>query len=408
MTDLCIKSLPAHYATLWPPRHFGGNLAAACVAAGVRSTAQRVVMRGTFAAVAPGAVPLRLAARTIEHARMEIIAKRLPIGTAIYAGLYHGRSDVWVRVEEIATDGDAILGPFGVAVAKARNATNPFDMVGLVKKLASGLRTIDREYARPKLQEYFDRLRVDWNKLTTAQVDQVINDAHAFLRTLRIDPLIGLWERRMTVILENVATKTRQTIRKLFLPSVQLSLDLPEREAIAQMSRQAGWFVRDEYGRRSKAITRRSRKIVVDGLRNGLGRDQIARELMASGSGYWDKRGFNYARVVAANGVSRARSHAEITGYRQVGIEQLEVQAVLDERTTEICRTLDGTIINVSDAWELEQEITSIRNPEDIYTVAPFLRTVTDEETGERQVLTGTGKVMATITRSGVGNVDDR
>jgi len=397
------------YCTAWPARDFGQDKVAAILATGVRAADLQWTARPSYVAVRSGTAPVSLRSGRMEDARLEAIALSAGVPVLVCLRLAAHPAQLLQKIEVLRPDdtGERIVAPSGHAIEKATNPLNPFDFRALINKVATSLRTADREFARPLLARYFDRLRVDWTALGPRQIAQVLSDARAFLGTLPIAPLVGAWETRLTITLEDVARKTKRVIRNAFLPSVSLSLSLEDREAIADIARQPGLFVRDEFGRRSDALTRKARKVIANGLKDGLGRDAIARDIERIGTGYWNTRGFNYARVVAANSVSRARSFSELVSYRQVGIEQLEITAVLDERTTDQCRAIDGTIIDVSDAWSHSQEINSIQAPEEIYRVAPFLQTRTNQQTGNREVTAG-GKVYAEVLRSGRGVANDR
>lgn len=398
------------YCTAWPTRDFGTDKIAAVLSTGVRSDRIGKTAHKSYVALTESSPAIALQSRTVDSARFEAIEK-LPIGPIVLCERMAAYpTNLLRKLEVLRKDnrGSLLVAYNGHVVDKATNPVNPFDFRSAIDKIASGLRTADREFAKPLLEQYFERLSVDWTKLGKRARAQVLSDARAFLGTLNIDPLVGAWESRLTVNLATVADKTVKVIRETFLPSIQQSLSLVETVAVENIAKQPGLFARDEMGRRSNALTKKVRKVVEQGLKDGLGRNEIAKEIMKVGNGYWDKRGLNYARVVAANSVARARSHSSLVAYRDAGIEQLEVQAVLDEATTDICRSLDGTIISVGDAWKHNLAINDIKDPEDIGKVAPFMRTKMNRETGQREVLTGSGKVYATITRSGIGVADDR
>ena len=298
------------YCTAWPARDFGMDKIGAMLAAGVRSDTVRGTTRSSYVALSVSTPGLALRAPNLALARLEAL-ERISDPTLIICKRSTDRSSRLLRkIETLHRDntGDLVIANSGQAVNKTSNPFNPFDFRSTINKVANGLRYDDRAFAKPHLQEYFDRLNVNWATLGARKIAQVLSDARAFLGTLPIESLIGAWETRLTITLQDVASKTKKIIRQTFLPSVQLSLSQPEMDAIKNISSQPGFFVRDEYGRRSKTLTKKVRKIVKRGLREGLGRNEIGKEIMKSGNGYWNKRGLNYARVVAANSVARAES----------------------------------------------------------------------------------------------------
>lgn len=362
------------YCTAWPARDFGQDKVAAILATGVRAADLQWTARPSYVAVRSGTVPVSLRSARMEDARLEAIALSAGAPVLLCLRLAAHPAQLLQKIELLRPDatGERIVAPSGHAIEKATNPLNPFDFRALINKVATTLRTADREFARPLLAQYFDRLRVDWTALGPRQIAQVLSDARAFLGTLPIAPLVGAWQSRLTITLEDVARKTKRVIRNAFLPSVSLSLSLEDREAIADIARQPGLFVRDEFGRRSDALTRKARKVIANGLKDGLGRDAIARDIERIGAGYWNARGFNYARVVAANSVSRARSFSELISYRQVGIEQLEITAVLDERTTDQC-FIYSTLVDTPNG---KRQIGTLRSGDEVITGFGLVRKI--------------------------------
>ena len=69
--------------------------------------------------------------------------------------------------------------------------------------------------------------------------------------------------------------------------------------------------------------------------------DQIAKELNVS---------TNHARTLARTEINRIANAATLRMYKAAGIEKYRYVAVLDMRTSEICRSLDGKVFLVSEA----------------------------------------------------------
>jgi SPP1 gp7 family putative phage head morphogenesis protein len=206
----------------------------------------------------------------------------------------------------------------------------------------------------------------------------------------------------------------QKILRSTHLPKTTISFRQEDENAIANIADQGGWWIRGSSGQISDNLTRQGRGIVQEGLKGGLGRDEIAQDLIDKLPGMWDKYGFNYARTVAANVVSRARSYSELSSYQQAGITYLEVMAMLDEATTDTCRALDGSVISVDDSMAHQLQAASVRDPKDIENVAPFIREVKvkgddGKPTGEVDLYVGkTESRFGRVSRSGFGNKDDR
>jgi SPP1 gp7 family putative phage head morphogenesis protein len=165
-----------------------------------------------------------------------------------------------------------------------------------------------------------------------------------------------------------------------------------------------GLFVRDEYGRRLDVFGREARRVVASGLERGLGRVDIAGELEAAARAALIDRAPFYWEVVASAFVGQGRSFAQVSSYAEAGVQRYRIEAVLDERTTHICRFLHGKTFAVADALRKFELAERLEQPEDIKRLLPWVRERLD---GGMLMLTGAGVAIAEVTRSGLGTHDD-
>lgn len=115
---------------------------------------------------------------------------------------------------------------------------------------------------------------------------------------------------------------------------------------------------------------------VADGLREGLGREELGARLKDYFTYYpgIGNKPDAYWRGLAANGMNRARNFGLLKGYEELGITHLEVVAVMDERTSEICREMNGRIIPLIKAINQRDLLIAADNPEDVKTISPWLK----------------------------------
>lgn len=414
------------YLTLHPIKDLGDDLTVALARVGITAATFPLSKARGYAFICSDGSRKVLSARDVVAARRKALTV-LPTGrVSLCRAVARGASTLYERLEELeimspaeATRKDVRLVAYnGVLVEKALNVYDPTDARTLAGRLAGQLRFEERKILAPKIQQWLDSMDYDWTKLTPAQFNQAVSRARTGIyKALRgtAREAMPLWKERVETTVSGVMRGARKTLRANQLPSIGLSLSQPELMAADKIGTMNGWFIRDAAGRRSDLMTAHGRRIVQEGLKQGLGRDAIARQLRRELPNALNKYGLNYFKTLSANAVSRARSYAEINGYVEAGIEALEIQAILDERTTEICRCLDGQIIEVHLANQQMTNALNVKNPEDIYEASPFLKTIKDKETGIRSVVThnynpqtGVGAKIADITRSGMGNLDDR
>ena len=417
-------STPASgFMTLDPVADLGTDPVVALWKVGVRGKAPLVKAEGYAMVVmgGVGVVPVHVNARTLQQVRQEAV-KCLPMGeVTILRSRFRGRRTVFERVETITPMRPAeaelnaaasMVGPSGVLVEKALSPQDPVDSRLIAQRLAGQLRFAEREILAPKLEKYVRRLNIDWPNLSAQEsakrLAMIRGDLRKMLGAAAKD-VMPTWRTKVETKLQGVFTNARKVVRSNFLPSVGLSLRQPDLVAIQTIADQNGWWMRDAAGVRSDRLTARARNVVQQGLRDGLGRTEIGAALQKAIPKAWQAMGARYFTAVASAAINRARSYAEVSGYIEVGIEALEVQAVLDERTTEICRCLDGQIIETHVVSQQIVGAMNVARPEDIRDASPFLRERVDQKTGVKSIVTANnGTKIADVVRSGMGRLDDR
>jgi hypothetical protein len=114
--------------------------------------------------------------------------------------------------------------------------------------------------------------------------------------------------------------------------------------------------------------------IVEKGLEEGLGRLDVAADLKDFFDGYpgVGNKPESYWNIVSSSGMSRSRHFGSVQGYVDAKIVNLVVMAVMDERTSEICREMNGRRIPVARAVEQRDQMMAAKDPEDVKAIAPW------------------------------------
>ena len=204
---------------------------------------------------------------------------------------------------------------------------------------------------------------------------------------------------------------TRAQARRSQGLAIAADLNALDRRVVQQVTRSQGNFVRDEYGRRLDQFGLEARRIVANGLEQGLGRDELAASLERAARAALIERQPFYWEVVAGAFVSQGRSFAQMSSYAEAGITHYQIEAVLDEHTTPICQFLHGKVFSVGDALRRFDEVERLEQPENIKQLLPWVRQRTDPDSGRPQLyVNGAGgqTVIAEVTRSAAGTRDDR
>jgi predicted outer membrane lipoprotein len=100
-----------------------------------------------------------------------------------------------------------------------------------------------------------------------------------------------------------------------------------------------------------------------------------------------------YWRLVANAGASRAYHYGYLKAAELRGVTQYRFTAVLDEKTSEICRHMDGKVFSVSTASRLMEKVAEAPDIEQVKTLMPWLsfkevRDLSDDELERLGVIT--------------------
>lgn len=426
------KHLPAFatpqtgFVSLWPYADFGGNVAAALYAAGCRKDKLPTKAHGYAVRMrvsAPGGVrwvARQLRSNWISNARIEGMYYAQGRPFELFKAVGRGRVTIWRRVESFFASEDPDDGitkevsEVGDLIEKA-NPRNTTALAQFANKLAHTVTHDLAQVVKQPIKEYIEEMMgyfpgQRFEDLKPEQLNQLWQAGQTVLAP-GLQAGYGLAAEQITQKLElsvlDIADKNRSFLKQNLMPTIANSFKTEDAEAIQQIGTQGGFWIRNSAGQISQSMDKQARNIIERGLSLGQGRDEIGQMLTDQLPGMWQKYGFNYARTVAANAVSRARSYSEAASYASVGIEYLELMAMLDERTTDICRVLDGTVISVKESLAHQKAIAAIQNPEDVQNVAPFMTQRKNKKTGDINIGIGKSK-FATVARSGKGEVDDR
>ncbi len=253
------------------------------------------------------------------------------------------------------------------------------------------------------LREAVEVLDVDWNRTTAAQRRRLV--AESLAAAGRSTALIP---QHISVPLGEAATAvinaTRTHSRRVQELAIGARFNVLDQRVARHIVTAQGLFVRDEYGRRLDAFSRAARQVVASGLERGLGRVDIASELEAAARGALVDRAPFYWEVVASAFIGQGRSFAQMSSYAEAGIRRYRIEAVLDERTTHICRFLHGKTFAVETALRKFEQVERLEDPEDIKRLLPWVRERLD---GDRLTLHGAGMPIADVTRSALGTRDE-
>ena len=256
---------------------------------------------------------------------------------------------------------DILAGTMGIDIAKDGDAKFPYERSVVIKLL--------REWARAnkKVLREIDKFAStsSWPDVGGEKISNLLASIEAELG----ESFGALVQEDVSGYLNKSYQKGKRSIlgpKKL--PFAMIGIDL---DAIKWLQDHHLYWIRNFYSRRlSKGVS----GIVTEGMAQGLGRVDIGNMLKEAFETY---KGLGvqpdaYWRGLSANAMSRSRNFGQIQGFVDAEIKQLEIVATIDSRTSNICREMNGKIINVSAAVRQRDALMSALNPEDVATIAPW------------------------------------
>jgi hypothetical protein len=307
---------------------------------------------------------------------------------------------------------DLLASFLGVRVSKALDPNNPRDLEKIMAQLGKELGKVSAPLDEKSIQEALDVLDVDWSKLSAAQREQVFVSAQS---RLVLVPLQGGLLPRVQFTLLASALETMGATRKGAAAKhgfkVGLDVTSGDSRAAIQASRLQASFIRDQYGKRSVALSQTARDVVSDGLEQGWGRQLIGDKLAERMSAQGVARSQSYWDIVAAAQTNNARMLSSLRMYADNDVETYTFQAVMDELTSDVCRLMDGKTFSVARGLATAEAAMTAATPDDVKASKPWLAMGKDDD-GQPVVYYkdrgGQRVPVADVEESAVGRVDTR
>jgi hypothetical protein len=252
------------------------------------------------------------------------------------------------------------------------------------------------------LRSAIETLDVDWPNLTEAARDKIIAAARGEVAGLAstIPPLI---EPVLVGSAASIVARTRISACRVFDFSAAIKHEAPvDIETITNVVDSTQTYIKDSYGRRADEIDAVVKDVVASGLERGLGRDDISEALATKLGPLGIDRTENYFNLVAADFAQKARIGTTLNTFERAEITHYIFHAQMDQVTSEICRLLNGRVFSVEKAAKRMRHAMSLKDPEDIKNVRPWVQSGTNEA-GNRD---GERHTVAHVDEPGEGEMD--
>lgn len=246
-----------------------------------------------------------------------------------------GRHEAWLRLSSIVKAGDK--------------------QIQLERKLTSELIKNWREAYNDVLKELFRQipsLSPEAIDIITQRLAEALGQSFGSSQGVRDE-------------LRQYITKAYQSGKSDFV--VKPDLSLPDIRAIDVLTKHNCYWLGEHYG---KHIGPKIAELTQEALRDGLCRDELAKELRESLGG--EVGGYKYWDVVSSAALVRSRSFGCISGMVEAGITEYEILAMGDERMCPICGELNGRTFSVTETREVIDRTLGISDPDKFKEAMPW------------------------------------
>lgn len=271
---------------------------------------------------------------------------------------------------EVTTEAlDTLLsGVFRLPLRKALNPNKDKDFVTIVDRLARDLTRRTWETEAYVLQRAIRDLRVDWARTSPQQqkklLDAVKKKMRAALKRVEQQAREVLDEyaeriyedtwRDVTGTNPKVTRETRESMRLWVLLHLQA--------------------LRESYGTRWDRIALVALSTVAAGTVAGFASGKITQDVLTAIRDKAEETARTYWRVLSSVHANNVRGFANLGALDDSGIRTYRFEAVLDERTSEVCRFMHGRTFDVRVALDNIEAAVNAATPEEMAAAQPWVQ----------------------------------
>lgn len=152
---------------------------------------------------------------------------------------------------------------------------------------------------------------------------------------------------------------------------VKPTFNLVDQKAIAFLEQHNIYWVKNFFDRQlADRVTDLGSRV----LNEGMNRQQAGELFEQAFADQYEAYSWRYWQGFANHVVTRSREFGAVERYVRAGRDYLQVKAILDHRTTEICRHMHDKVFKVADAVKLRNDMINAKNPEEVISIAPWMK----------------------------------
>ena len=225
--------------------------------------------------------------------------------------------------------------------AKVRKSVKKLNLEDLIRNLKNALskahKAADRDFLLKHLT-YLQEKGLD-NPATQKDLDFVIKDIEKTLG----QKLESLAEAPFLQASMEAYTDGKRKVCKPF--KIDYSLDDADLGALNTLDEFNGWYIRDKFSKDTSDIINRE---LGDLLERGGTKREFAQTLetaledhVTDSKTYWE--------LLADHTLTKIQNMGHVSGYETAGVQYVKIVAVIDSKTTPVCRAMNNKVFKVAD-----------------------------------------------------------
>lgn len=175
---------------------------------------------------------------------------------------------------------------------------------------------------------------------------------------------------------------------KLKTPELKPSFDLHDEQAVIQLQDDQLIWIGGHYAKNVRDVLREAVKpSVIEGLGRAEAGKRVREAVESKLKGVSAPSGFRgsqakYFEGLAANIATNARVRGQIRSFADLGVTHYVIVNPMDERTTEICRYMNGKVFPVSAAVAQIEKVSGATDPDEVKDAQPWVSAARAKEIG--------------------------
>ena len=243
------------------------------------------------------------------------------------------------------------------ALTKALDPLKPGDFNVLVSRLSATLRKTVAPHESASVAAAMQAADVNWAVLSVEQTNAAVRAINLAITNTLPPTVIPTITSKFEVAGQKVTAETKKKTAAILNNTTTVKYDAQDKNIIKYVSKSQGNYITDEYGNRAGRASGIARRVVKEGMEEGLDRYAIGAALDDALTAMQLGRSEAYFDMIASVYMNRARTYAQLSAFDQADVEKYEFDAVLDEVTTLQCRFMHGRIFDVAPALAKHQEV---------------------------------------------------